>query len=814
MKIVFLAGAPGSGKSTQGAELMQLNRVFKHLSLGEVVRDILKNPQHIITQKYKELINSGSLLPDNVILEILVSELDNIKDQNVVVLLDGYPRTVEQYEQFKEKWGRPEGLVHLDVDEHTLNQRLQDRNTSREDDHKAAIRKRLDFYKTITQPLLDTIKQDLTRAAITVNTVESVKTTGLYLYTRLHRITGIHEELNRNPLRVNTTATNDPTVKVVGSTSIISKLWNTWDGYKAIDTLQKCNTTQNFSFSMFGKKMVYLETPNEVKAILEAKTRFGIVYQHFSMAAGLKHDFVATNSNVPEGKINIWSLIHKTLGEAFKDRTVRIASLMNKHLNQTFFAKKAFDLDTTFDLFFCSFWSEYLFGDCVGAFRYMENRERILSVMKQCFYTNNYKALDPTCLSSMFYSLLVRNELNQVKVNIKQFIREATPASLVQRFKMGLIKQNQSEHSDRQLGADAIDAIVEDNVFDLIFEPDFLENVMYEGLVAAIKDNVDLHNKESREQVYALGLQNGYLFPLRSRILEEPITLNDGTHLPVGSLVYINLKKARLFHSAGPRRCVGQTFTYDFRNHFFDRMQSIDFKVKQISLPEERVRKAGNPNVPMSPERYHVSWRLKRDEAMRILPFHNYKGKKFFDVLSFHQNPELDAIMVQQCVLKINRFLQKNVIGRQDIVIVTPEVRGIAMAAKVAQALDVPLYIIRKKGGNKMAPDEVYMETYSKGYGDPDTVEMPKADVHKVSGKQIIFIDDGIASGKSAAACINLLEQHHEPGVKPAHVPMIFTILKHDYTQIDPDLLEHRVIKTLFDCHGGEFTLPFYSPSL
>ena len=113
-----------------------------------------------------------------------------------------------------------------------------------------------------------------------------------------------------------------------------------------------------------------------------------------------------------------------------------------------------------------------------------------------------------------------------------------------------------------------------------------------------------------------------------------------------------------------------------------------------------------------------------------------------------------------------------------------------------------------------MAPDEVYMETYSKGYGDPDTVEMPKADVHKVSGKQIIFIDDGIASGKSAAACINLLEQHHEPGVKPAHVPMIFTILKHDYTQIDPDLLEHRVIKTLFDCHGGEFTLPFYSPSL
>ena len=804
MKIVLLAGAPGSGKSTQGAALMNLNAYIKHLSLGEVVRDILKNSEHSITCKYQALINAGNLLPDEIIFAILESELAKIADQNIVLLLDGYPRTTEQYEQFKVKWGLPEGLIHLDIDEDSLNQRLQGRESGRRDDNEKAIAKRLDFYRTTTKPLLDTMKEELQKRAITANTDESISAISLYLYTQLQRISAVHDVLNGNIDTVNVATSVNQTVKPVWAYSVFSQLWQNGSEYASIDALKKEYETQNFSFSMLGKKIVYLETMPEVKAVLEARSDLGPVYRHFSMAAGLKHDFVATASHdhnsyhLPNKQINIWKLIHNAFGIAIKSDRTRIENLMDKHLDQTFFAEKSFDLDITFDNFFCAFWSEYLFGTKVSPASYMANREQLLVAMKHCFYNNNYKSFDPSGLSSLLYSYGVRNEINQTKGTIKKFMNQSTPNSLVERLREALNNINSSENLG--LNNEIIDEVLADNVFDLIFEPDFLENVMYEAIATAVKENADLHDAKARSYVYSQGLKQGFLFPIRSRVLEEAVTLADGTVIPGGSTVFLNLKAAGLYHSAGVRRCVGQAYTHYFKEHLLDRLEPVAFKVKKITHSEQRL---GNDNVPMSPERYQVSWHLRRDEAMRYLPVHDYNGTNFFDVLSLHQHAGLNAQMVRQCMFKINRFMQKNTLELNDMVIVTPEVRGIPIAAQVAHQLNLPLYIIRKKGGYKMADGDVYRESYDKGYGDPDTVELPICLVKQMAGKKIVFIDDGIASGKSAMACINLLENHGVEGKKSAHVPMILTLLKHDYTSIEPKLSQHRLVKTLFDCKNA-----------
>lgn len=804
MKIVLLAGAPGSGKSTQGRALMKLNARIKHLSLGEVVRDILKNPEHPITCKYQALINAGNLLPDEVIFEILERELAKIADQNSVLLLDGYPRTTAQYEQFKAKWGLPEGLIHLDIDEDSLNQRLQNREGGRSDDNEKAIAKRLDFYRATTQPLFDAMKEDLPKRMIRASTDESVSVTSLYLYTQLQRISAVHDVLNGKINEVNVAMPVNQVVKPIWAYSVLSQLWQNGSEYASIDALKKEYATQNFSFSMLGKKTVYLETMPEVKAVLEARSDLGPVYRHFSMAAGLKHDFVATASqdpnsyHLPNKQINFWKLIHNAFGMAIKSDRNRIENLMDKHLDQTFFAEKTFDLDTTFDNFFCAFWSEYLFGPKVSTASYMTNREQLLTAMKHCFYTNNYKGFDPSGLSSLFYSYGVRNEINQTKDSIKKFMGQSTSDSLVERLRAALNSINRSENLG--LNQETIDDVLADNVFDLIFEPDFLENVMYEAVATAVKENADLHDAKARSYVYSQGLKRGFLFPIRSRILEEAVTLADGTVLPNGSTVFLNLKAAGLYHSAGARRCVGQAYTHYFKEHLFDRLESVAFKVKTITHPEQR---QGNDNVPMSPERYQVSWHLRRDEAMRHLPVHDYHGTNFFDVLSLHQKTGLNAQMVRQCMLKINRFMQKNALELNDMVIVTPEVRGIPIAAQVAHQLNLPLYIIRKKGGYKMADADVCRERYDKGYGDPDAVELPINLVKQMAGKKIVFIDDGIASGKSALACVNLLENHAEKDKPSAQVPMILTLLKHDYTPIDPKLSQHRLVKTLFDCKSA-----------
>jgi adenylate kinase family enzyme/adenine/guanine phosphoribosyltransferase-like PRPP-binding protein len=808
MKIVLLAGAPGSGKSTQGSALMEMNANIRHLSLGEVVRDIIKDPQHPLAQKYNALISSGALLPDHVISEILANELEKIADQNTIVLLDGYPRTSTQYQHFKERWGNPAGIIHLNVSEEELAKRMKNRQGSRSDDNEAAIARRLDFYKTTTMPVIELIKKELAKNSVTVSSSDSIEASSILLYANLQHMEGLHTVLSTESNTIPEQRSVNPVVTPVWFHSVVSPLWQTYSEYQTVTAVQESYDTTNFSFSLLGKKIVYLETAAEIQAILQARSSLGHVYRHFSMAAGLKHDFVATDSHNPEsyrredGQVNTWKLIHDAFGRAVKGDKARIEDLIDAHLDKTFLAEKSFELDTTFDRFFCSFWSDYLFGSSVSPQSYMENREAILAVMRQCFYSNNYKALDPTGLSSLLYSYTVSSDLKVAKEKIKSFINNATTTSFTQRFKAALKQLNESE--ELGLSEDTLMEMVADNIFDLFFEPDFLENVMYETLAIAIKEHVDLRESKERSKVYSQGMKQGYLFPMRSRILEEAVTLPDGTNLAAGSHVYYNLKKAGLYHSSGPRRCVGQAYTHYFKEHFFKRIEGIDFKVKSVSFPEERMIMAANENVPGSPERYQVSWSLKRDEAMRHLPYHNYKGNKFFNVLALHEKPELNEQMVKQCQLKIKHFLEKRGIDMSTVVIVTPEVRGLPLAAQVAKELRVPLYTIRKKGGYKMAESEVYTESYDKGYGDPDVVELPVKQIKDLAAKQVIFLDDGLASGQSALACIKLIERRVSEEDDAAKVLMVLTSLKHDYVQTTPKLSEHCKVKTLFDCHGGK----------
>lgn len=67
-------------------------------------------------------------------------ELNQFKDTDTVILLDGYPRTNAQYESFKHHWGMPDALIHLDVETARLEERLTIRNNNRLDDNQAAIK--------------------------------------------------------------------------------------------------------------------------------------------------------------------------------------------------------------------------------------------------------------------------------------------------------------------------------------------------------------------------------------------------------------------------------------------------------------------------------------------------------------------------------------------------------------------------------------------------------------------------------------------------------------------------------------------------
>ncbi len=158
MTIIILFGAPGSGKGTQGALIAEKYGFF-HLSTGLMLRDEVKKDTELgkIVDKF---ISKGDLVPDEMICDILNSEIDDYINEKGIIF-DGFPRTIEQAE-FLDKLLKSKGLkvnlmVDIEAEEDELKKRLINRGTlsHRNDDTHETIIKRLDIYKEQTKPVID-----------------------------------------------------------------------------------------------------------------------------------------------------------------------------------------------------------------------------------------------------------------------------------------------------------------------------------------------------------------------------------------------------------------------------------------------------------------------------------------------------------------------------------------------------------------------------------------------------------------------------------------------------------------------------------
>lgn len=152
--LVILVGPPGAGKGTQAARLASYLGVT-HCSTGEMFRQACRSESEI-GRKVIEYMNSGRLVPD-VLVEQLVAERLSQEDCKDGCLLDGFPRTLVQAEDF-DKWTQENyhpinRVIEFQVDEETLLNRLLSRG--REDDDEEVIRERFRQYKELTTPLLE-----------------------------------------------------------------------------------------------------------------------------------------------------------------------------------------------------------------------------------------------------------------------------------------------------------------------------------------------------------------------------------------------------------------------------------------------------------------------------------------------------------------------------------------------------------------------------------------------------------------------------------------------------------------------------------
>lgn len=175
---IVLLGPPGSGKGTQGEKLSD-ELGYIRLSTGDMLREAVRN-QTELGKKAKEFMDAGALVPNDLIIGLMK---EKIAQASGGVILDGFPRTVEQADALAEQLDVDLAL-NLDVDDEELISRLTKRRScpqcnavyhlvskppmkegicdkcgselyQRDDDTEATVSNRLKVYRENTMPLID-----------------------------------------------------------------------------------------------------------------------------------------------------------------------------------------------------------------------------------------------------------------------------------------------------------------------------------------------------------------------------------------------------------------------------------------------------------------------------------------------------------------------------------------------------------------------------------------------------------------------------------------------------------------------------------
>ena len=180
MKLIML-GAPGAGKGTQ-AEILSKQLGIPTISTGNILRAAVKNgtPTGL---KAKEYMDSGKLVPDDVIIGIISERLAE-DDCGKGYILDGVPRTIAQAEAMESQGVEIDCALSIEISDETIIERMAGRRTCpncgasyhvqsappkvegrcdtcgealtiRKDDAPETVKARLEVYHQETEPLKD-----------------------------------------------------------------------------------------------------------------------------------------------------------------------------------------------------------------------------------------------------------------------------------------------------------------------------------------------------------------------------------------------------------------------------------------------------------------------------------------------------------------------------------------------------------------------------------------------------------------------------------------------------------------------------------
>lgn len=150
-------GRSGSGKGTQAQCILdRLGKKAHHIETGRILRELLmhKNATTILA---RDIMKTGGLFPSWFGSFAWLRELIERGSADNHIVFDGAPRKVQEAQLMDEVMGwHGRSLpfcIYVDVSEKQASDRLLTRG--RDDDHPAAIRNRMQFFKTDVMPVIN-----------------------------------------------------------------------------------------------------------------------------------------------------------------------------------------------------------------------------------------------------------------------------------------------------------------------------------------------------------------------------------------------------------------------------------------------------------------------------------------------------------------------------------------------------------------------------------------------------------------------------------------------------------------------------------
>lgn len=153
--VVFVLGGPGSGKGTQCA-LIQQEFQLPQLCVGDLLRQEAKSNSQT-GKSVAEIMQRGEIVPGHVTMSILRRELSLLAGSYSAVLIDGFPRAMDQALQFEQLVTLCEFVVFFRCDPPVMLQRLRHRaiTSGRADDVEGVFRRRLETFHSTTMPVVE-----------------------------------------------------------------------------------------------------------------------------------------------------------------------------------------------------------------------------------------------------------------------------------------------------------------------------------------------------------------------------------------------------------------------------------------------------------------------------------------------------------------------------------------------------------------------------------------------------------------------------------------------------------------------------------